>query len=119
MSTEPMNPNLKWMYAIYGIFLAGLVVQFAPLLALILAVIKRKSMQGTVYESHITWIIYTFVYGFLAGLAFALLGTLFGMQLIHTDVMRLLMFGWMLYRLGKGGMRLRDGKPVEQPKAII
>jgi uncharacterized membrane protein len=118
---HPASPlsNLRTiMFVVYASFIAGAVIPVAPLIGLIIAVIKRKDAAGTLYESHCTWLIRTFVIGFGAGLFAAILMVIPVINVIGIVLMATTCL-WVLYRIIKGGLRLIDGRPVENPQALI
>ena len=113
--------DMKTMaYVVYGCWLAGLLSKtipffgLLPLIGLIIDFIKRKEAAGTIYESHFEWVIRTFVIGLLAGIACAaLLMILPPLGALGFTILSL----WGLWRLIKGGLRLYENKPIENPKA--
>ncbi len=99
----------------YSLHIAGplLSMGFLSVIALIINYIKRDDARGTVYESHMTWMIRTFwwtlfwiIVSFipvflLTVVTFGLLSFLFLIPVI-----------WYLYRMIKGVLRLNDGRPM-------
>ncbi|HYF57903.1 MAG TPA: hypothetical protein VEA81_02985 [Burkholderiaceae bacterium] len=99
----------------YALHIAGplLSMGFLSVIALIVNYIKRDDARGTVYESHMSWMIRTFwwtvfwiVVSFLPALVlsvitFGLLSFLFVVPVI-----------WYLYRMIKGVLRLNDDRPM-------
>ncbi|MEI7447356.1 MAG: hypothetical protein WCK28_20890 [Burkholderiales bacterium] len=91
------------------LFSAGLL----SVIALIVNYIKRDDARGTIYESHMNWMIRTFwwtvfwvVVSFVPAVvltivSFGLLSFLFLVPLI-----------WFLYRMIKGVLWLNDGRPM-------
>lgn len=73
-AATPETEIEKLCFMLYGIFAAGLVMQFinlttivlgsaAVLAGIILAYIERRKTRGTVYENHLQWLIRTFWIG--------------------------------------------------------
>jgi uncharacterized membrane protein len=86
-----------------------------PLIGLIIAFIKRKEAGGTIYESHFEWVIRSFVIGLLASFAVAVVFMIIPpLGMLGFTVLGL----WWLWRLIKGGLRLFENKPIEDPKAF-
>jgi uncharacterized membrane protein len=99
----------------YVLHIAGLLLSMGILsvVALIINYIKRDDARGTIYESHMNWMIRTFWWTLfwvvvlfipnllLAAVTLGLLSFLF-----------VLPFVWYLYRMIKGLLRLNDGRPM-------
>lgn len=121
METTQADKQKKLMVIIYACWAAGLfsnvvhIFGILPFVALILAALKKNEMMGTIYESHCIWIIRTFIIGFM--------GAIIAMALMLLPPVGMLAIGilglWVLWRLIKGGMRLYEGKPVENPRAFF
>jgi uncharacterized membrane protein len=95
----------------YVCYALGWVLGGVPVIAgLIMLYLKRDDAAGTIYESHITWLIRTFWLGVLLGAI--------GVVTFLLLVGYLVLVGagiWYLYRLIKGGLALLDHKPVADP----
>jgi uncharacterized membrane protein len=81
------------------------------ILAVILNYVKRSDARGTWAESHYRWQIRTFW--------FTLLWIVVAVALLPTIVFIPIAIGiavtisvWVIYRIGKGWLRLRDHKPM-------
>ncbi len=99
----------------YALHIAGPLLSMGALsvIALIVNYLKRDDAIGTIYESHMNWMIRTFwwtvfwvVVSFLpvlllAVVSFGLLSFLFLVPVI-----------WYLYRMIKGVLWLNDGRPM-------
>ena len=130
-----MNANaapeglLAWTHVIYalhaatvligatsGAFIATVFVFSLPsVIAVILSYVKRAESRGTFLESHFRWLIRTFWFAVLWG-AIALVVTL---VLVLTIVgilvawLPVLVVGvWLIYRVARGWLALKDGKPL-------
>jgi uncharacterized membrane protein len=99
----------------YLLHIAGLLLSAGLLsvLALIINYVKRSDARGTIYESHMTWMIRTFwwtVFWVVASfLPFLLLTVVTFGLLSFVFVIPLL---WYLYRMVRGLLRLLDGRPM-------
>ena len=99
----------------YLLHIAGMILSFGLLsfIALIVNYLKRDSARGTIYESHMNWMIRTFWWwlfwvvvlavplGLLTVISFGLLGFLF-----------LLPGLWFIYRMIRGLLALNEGRPM-------
>ena len=99
----------------YALHIAGPLLSMGLLsvIALVINYLKREDAAGTIYESHMNWMIRTFwwtvfwiVVSFLPALVlavitFGLLSFLFVVPVI-----------WYLYRMVKGLLRLLDRRPM-------
>ena len=99
----------------YALHIAGPLISMGSLsvIALIINYIKRDSARGTLFESHMNWMIRTFwwtlfwvVVSFIPALiltviTFGLMSWLFVVPVI-----------WYLYRMIKGVLWLQDDKPM-------
>lgn len=101
----------------YLLHIAGPILSmgFLSVIALVVNYIKRDDAKGTIYESHMNWMIRTFwwtlfwvVVSFIPAIlltivTFGLLSFLFVVPVI-----------WYLYRMIKGLLRLNDGRPMPE-----
>lgn len=92
---------------IVGAFVFGV----PSIIAVVINYLKREEARGTFLESHFRWQIRTFW--------FALLWTVIGWMLFITVVGILLALGiffaisvWVIYRIARGWLALRDRKPM-------
>jgi len=99
----------------YLLHIAGLLLSAGLLsvLALIVNYAKRADARGTIYASHIDWMISTFwwtlfwvVVSFLPTLVLSVVS--FGL----LSFLFVIPGAWFLYRMIKGLMRLNDGRAV-------
>jgi uncharacterized membrane protein len=97
-------------HIIYGLFALGLIsagfLGLATLAAIILAYLKRSDAAGTVYASHLDWVIKTFWWSLLWFVLSALATFIFIGWI--TGLIALI---WLLYRLIKGWLALFAGQP--------
>ena len=101
----------------YGLHIAGPILSMGILsvIALIMNYIKRDDAAGTVYASHMNWMIRTFwwtafwivvlsiPFALLTVISLGLLSWLFAVPVI-----------WYLYRMIKGLLRLNEGRPMPE-----
>lgn len=99
----------------YVLHIAGLLFSMGLLsvVALIVNYVKRDDAAGTIYESHMNWMIATFwwtlfwvVVSFIPSLVLAVVS--FGLLSFLFVIPGL----WYLYRMIKGLLRLLDGRAV-------
>ena len=99
----------------YGLHIVGLLFSMGLLsvVALIINYIKRDDARGTIYESHMNWMIRTFwwtlfwvVVSFLPTLVLSVVS--FGL----LSFLFVIPFIWFLYRMIKGVLRLNEGRAI-------
>ena len=102
------NSEVKnYVFIAYVTYVLGLLILFTPVIGVILAFIKRDEAQGSIYASHIDWLIKTFWVS-LIGL---LLGRLTILILIGWLIL-LVTAIWFIYRVVIGLIKLNEDKPV-------
>jgi len=81
------------------------------IIAVILNYVKRRDARGTWAESHYRWQIRTFWFALLwLAVAFALVFTLVFIPISIGIAVTITL--WVVYRIGKGWLRLRDHAPM-------
>lgn len=115
-STDARNDALRKIALFdYILHIAGLLFSMGLLsvVALIINYVKREDAAGTIYASHMSWMISTFwwtlfwvVVAFIPSMALAVVS--FGLLSFLFIIPGL----WYLYRMIKGLLRLIDGRPV-------
>ena len=102
------NSEVKnYVFIAYVTYVLGLLILFTPVIGVILAFIKRDEAQGSIYASHIDWLIKTFWV--------SLVGMLFGMLTILILIGWLILVAtgiWLIYRVVVGLIKLNEDKPV-------
>ena len=96
---------------VIGAFLFG----WPSIIAVILNYIKRSEVRGTYLESHFRWQIRTFWYALLWSVLSALVSVVLTVVLIGFLLWPVLMFAlglWAIYRIARGWLALREGKPM-------
>jgi uncharacterized membrane protein len=112
---------LHTLSALMGVFTSATVIgQFVfgipSIVAVVMNYVRRDEARGTWLESHFSWQLRTF---WFAALAFVLIG-LFSLPLVLLLGLGILtwMLGafvvgiWILYRMARGWLRLKDSRPV-------
>jgi uncharacterized membrane protein len=85
------------------------------IIAVIINYIKRSDVRGTYLESHFRWQIRTFWYALLWSLLAALVSLVLTAVLIGFLLWPVLISAlalWAIYRIARGWLALRDGKPM-------
>ena len=115
MPGDAYEPLRKIVLLDYLLHIAGLLFSMGLLsvVALIVNYVKRGDARGTIYESHMNWMISTFwwtlfwvIVSFIPSLALAVVS--FGLLSFLFVIPSL----WFLYRMLKGLLRLIDGRSV-------
>jgi len=116
---------IAWTHVIYGLHAASVVIGITSaafivtafvfgvpsIVAVILNYLKRAEARGTFLESHFSWQIRTFWYTLLwcaiGGLLFVtVIGALVAIPLFIAVGL------WVIYRVIRGWLALKDGKPL-------
>lgn len=103
----PNSEVKNYVFIAYVTYALGLFIWFAPVVGVILAFIKRDEAQGSIYASHIDYLIKTFWV--------SLVGMLFGMLTILILIGWLILVAtgiWLIYRVVVGLIKLNEDKPV-------
>ena len=102
------NSEVKnYVFIAYVTYALGLLILFTPVIGVILAFIKRDEAQGSIYASHIDYLIKTF----WVSLAGTVLGTFTTLILIGWLIL-LVTAIWFIYRVVIGLIKLNEDKPV-------
>jgi uncharacterized membrane protein len=116
-----------WMYALHaasalmGVFTSATVIgQFVfgipSIVAVVMNYIRRDEARGTWLESHFSWQLRTFWFAFLAfvliGFFSAPLVLLLGLGVVTWIIGAFVVGIWIVYRVARGWLRLKDGKAV-------
>lgn len=95
-----LNPR-HLVHIIYGLFALGIlsagIFGVAIIASIVLAYIKRSDLVGTVYASHIDWVIKTFWWGLL-WFILSMIASLFFIGYLTG----LIVIIWIVYRISKG-----------------
>ena len=98
--------------SIAGKFVFGL----PSIIAVIMNYVRRNEARGTFLESHFRWQIRTFWFALLWVLSTAIISLplmlAFGFGFLTLAVGMLATGVWVVYRIARGWLALRDGKPI-------
>ena len=99
---------------VIGSFICGL----PSLVAVIMNYARRSAVAGTFLESHFRWQIRTFWFALLWALLIPtltvpLMSVLVGFPLFFAGLAALA--AWIIYRVARGWVALRDGRPMYAP----
>lgn len=100
-------------FGCYAASLAGLLSGgLLTLAALLVAFIQRPTTQGTLYETHFTWLINSI----LISMALSAAGMMLSFVLIPLTLLAIPALGllglWFVYRMAKGMIRLNADQPM-------
>lgn len=108
-----LEQNKTIMLITYGLFLLGVFMGLPTLIGVIVAYVKRKDLQGTIYYDHFSYLIRTF----WVELIFSLIG--FVLAFVGIGIIILALVGiWTLVRVVYGLIKVLDKKPVN-PKSWL
>lgn len=94
---------------IISAFLTG----WPSIIAVILNYVKRSEVRGTWLDSHFRWQLRTFWFGALwVGLCVLFIVMTLGIGLIVAWIPLGLVAIWFIYRIARGWLALRDGRPM-------
>ncbi|WP_372425241.1 DUF4870 family protein [Salinarimonas chemoclinalis] len=108
--SEPRDKMLGFI--IYGLYLVGFFTGFSALIGVIIAHVRVKEADP-VTATHMQYQIRTFWFG----LVMLVVGSVLSLVMIGWLVL-LFFVVWTLIRCIKGGLRLNDGLPVEDPRTL-
>ncbi len=110
--TTPDEQQLRKVALLdYLLHIAGLLLSMGILsvVALIINYVKRDDADGTIYRSHMDWMIATFWWT-LFWVVIAFIPALLSLGLL--SFLFIVPCLWFLYRMVKGLLRLLDGRPI-------
>ncbi len=94
---------------VVGAFLTG----WPSIIAVILNYLKRSDVRGMWLESHFRWQIRTFWYGLLwVALCILFVVLTLGLGILIAWLPLAIMSVWFMYRIVRGWLALRDGRPM-------
>ena len=86
------------------------------IIAVVMNYVRRSDARGTYLESHFSWQLRTFWFAVLwlvlIWLVSAPLILVFGLGLVTAWVGGVLLGLWIIYRVARGWLRLKDGQPI-------
>ena len=127
-NSEPMPSVLSVAHFVYALHTLAIVVgivgaatvigsfvgSLPSIVAVILNYVKRGDARGTWIASHYRWQIRTFWFTLLwALIGWALVITIIGAVMGVPVLIALTL--WLIYRIGRGWLRLRDRRPMYTP----
>jgi uncharacterized membrane protein len=127
-NSEPMPSVLSVAHLVYALHTLAIVVgivgaatvigsfvgSLPSIVAVILNYVKRGDARGTWIASHYRWQIRTFWFTLLwALIGWALVITIIGAVMGVPVLIALTL--WLIYRIGRGWLRLRDRRPMYTP----
>jgi uncharacterized membrane protein len=137
-ATSTPSPQLvqytHWIYGLHalsvalGIFTAASIVGmfvfgWPSIIAVIMNYVRRSETAGTWLESHFRWQIRTFWFALLWGAVTSIISAPLVLALglgIITWMIGFLAVGiWVVYRVARGWLALRDGQPVPRSAATL
>jgi uncharacterized membrane protein len=107
--------------ALMGVFTSATVIGtfvfgIPSIIAVVMNYVKRDEARGTWLESHFSWQLRTFWFALLAFIAIGLfslpLVLLLGLGILTWMLGAFLVGIWIVYRVARGWLRLKDGKVV-------
>jgi uncharacterized membrane protein len=122
---EPSESTWNVANVVYGLHTFAIVVgivgsatvigsfvgSIPSILAVVLNYAKRGDARGTWLESHYSWQIRTFWFAILWVLVAAIL-TVTVVGIPFAIVILIAITAWLVYRIGRGWLRLRDRRPM-------
>ena len=103
----PSSDVKNYVFIAYVTYAVGLLILFTPVVGVIMAYVKRDAAQGSIYASHIDYLIKTF----WVSLVGTVLGTFTTLILIGWLIL-LVTAIWFIYRVVIGLIKLNEDKPV-------
>ena len=103
----PSSDVKIYVFIAYVTYAVGLLILFTPVVGVIMAYVKRDEAQGSIYASHIDYLIKTF----WVSLVGTVLGTFTTLILIGWLIL-LVTAIWFIYRVVVGLIKLNEDKPV-------
>lgn len=105
--SAPSSDVKNYVFIAYVTYAVGLLILFTPVVGVIMAYVKRDEAQGSIYASHIDYLIKTF----WVSLVGTVLGTFTTLILIGWLIL-LITAIWFIYRVVIGLIKLNEDKPV-------
>ncbi len=114
--TTPADNTM--LHAVYGLFALSFLFGIASIAAVIVAYLQRGKSLTEMQASHNEWQIRTFWLGLFLGIIAFVLPFLLGSVIIG-----IIAFGafvvWYVLRIAQGWLRLKDGRGIDDPRALI
>ena len=113
--------GLHALSALIGAFSAAFIATafvgtLPSIVAVVMNYVKRSEARGTYLESHFAWQLRTFWYAVLWIVLISLVSLplllLFGLGLVTGWIGGVVLGLWIIYRVARGWLRLRDAQPI-------
>jgi uncharacterized membrane protein len=113
--------GLHALSALIGAFSAAFIATafvgtLPSIVAVVMNYVKRSEARGTYLDSHFAWQLRTFWYAVLWIVLISLVSLplllLFGLGLVTGWVGGVVLGLWIIYRVARGWLRLRDAQPI-------
>jgi uncharacterized membrane protein len=101
---------LHTMYLLHG--LAPFTFWTLAIIPMIMGAMKRRDVQGTYLEAHISYLARTFWFGILWVVIVTVLFAITIVGLLVLWIPWTILTLWYLYRVIRGWLRLNDGQPI-------
>ncbi len=130
-SVQPVDPSLvTYTHIIYALHafgvamgvlstattvIGGFVFSLPSIIAVIMNYAKRASVRGTYLDSHFSWQIRTFWFALLWAVVLGVISGVLAIVVIGIFtwyVGALLLGAWVIYRVARGWLSLRDRRPM-------
>ncbi|HZP87598.1 MAG TPA: hypothetical protein VFB54_12345 [Burkholderiales bacterium] len=129
VSTVPSESLVRLTNVIYGLHAVSLVLGafgaatvvgsfllgWPSIIAVVINYVKRDDVRGTYLDSHFSWQIRTFWYALLWVVVATLISLPLVLVLVGFITWPVMMFAlgvWAIYRIARGWIALRDGRPM-------
>ncbi len=96
----------------YGLYALAIFLGVSAVVGLVVAYLKRGEAGGTLYASHLTWLIRTFWLTLIGGV----IGVVTTLIVIGVPILFAVGI-WYIYRVVKGFLRFNDRQPIADPQA--
>lgn len=106
------DANKTLTTVIYALYASSILLGVTILVAIVMNYVKRDDVAGTWLESHFRWQIRTFWFGLLWSVLGVLsLVVVVGFAVLFANLV------WFIYRIVKGWIRLKEGRPMYEAAA--
>lgn len=116
------NNDKTLVVILYALSLAGFVTGITALVALVIALVKKADVRGTIYESHFDLIIWTNIWAIVGFIAVTVVGILLLIVLIGAVILwlgYLAVAVWYGARLIIGLIKLTNNQPIQNPRGYL
>lgn len=118
----PQDSHKTLAIVLYVLSLAGFVTGITAIVALVIALVKKDDVRGTIYESHFDYVIWTNIWAIVASIAITVVGTLLLIVLIGALILWLGFLAlavWYGARMILGLIKLMDNRPIDNPRGYL